>query len=171
MVRIQTLEDAKTRKNAALLLGDLADEIYKLSDWEMVRDALWDSYRKEQTKFVWNAYIKALASYDCESLRDEMVSERKRLQQQDVAEEDKKHVRQLLEQLDALLADYEKKETYTFGGIKKKHPLILTTEPYMQEILLEQVQKLGYTDARVVPRGVRVLADTLDTLQSLRIYR
>lgn len=172
--RLQDLlmhEDAKTRKNAALLLGDLADEIYKLSDWVMVRDALWNSYRKEQTKFVWNAYIKALASYDCESLRDEMVSERKRLQQQDVAEEDKKHVRQLLEQLDALLADYEKKETYTFGGIKKKHPLILTTEPYMQEILLEQVKELGYTDARVVPRGVRVLADTLDTLQSLRIYR
>ena len=51
--RLQDLlmhEDAKTRKNAALLLGDLADEIYKLSDWEMVRDALWDSYRKEQTK-------------------------------------------------------------------------------------------------------------------------
>ena len=127
--------------------------------------------KKNRQKFVWNAYIKALASYDCESLRDEMVSERKRLQQQDVAEEDKKHVRQLLEQLDALLADYEKKETYTFGGIKKKHPLILTTEPYMQEILLEQVQKLGYTEARVVPRGVRVVTDTLDMLQPLRIYR
>lgn len=41
----------------------------------------------------------------------------------------------------------------------------------MREALLAQVQDLGYADARMVGRGVRLLTDSLDKLSQIRIYR
>lgn len=45
-------EDAKTRKNAALLLGDLAVQ--------NALQPLWKAYTREQTLFVKSAYLEAM---------------------------------------------------------------------------------------------------------------
>ena len=44
-------EDAKSRRNAALLLGDL--------EWEDAVEALWEAYCQETTLFVRSAYLTA----------------------------------------------------------------------------------------------------------------
>lgn len=163
--------DAKTRKNAALLLGDLSDRVQALDLACWVTQALWAAYEKEDTKFVLASYIKGLAAYDCGDILESLRAERKRLDAEEIREEDKKHIRLLTEQMDLLLETYEQKENYQYQGIHKKHALILTTDPYMKEALLAQVQDLGYTDARPVGRGVRLLTDDLDKLSRIRICR
>ena len=62
---IQLLEspDAKTRKNAALLLGDLGEPIGEGEKSQKVMEALWNAFDREDTKFVKSAYIHGLASY------------------------------------------------------------------------------------------------------------
>ena len=49
-------EDAKTRKNAALLLGDIS--------YQNGAQALYDAYEKENTLFVKSAYLDALSQMD-----------------------------------------------------------------------------------------------------------
>lgn len=163
--------DAKTRKNAALLLGDLSDRVQALELAGQVTQALWAAYEREDTKFVLASYIKGLSAYDCGEILESLQAERKRLGAEEIWEEDKKHMRLLLEQMDLLLEAYQEKENYRYQGIHKKHALILTTDPYMREALLAQVQDLGYADARMVGRGVRLLTDSLDKLSQIRIYR
>ena len=51
-------EDAKTRKNAALLLGDLAVQ--------NALQPLWKAYTREQTLFVKSAYLEAMKALHAE---------------------------------------------------------------------------------------------------------
>ena len=49
-------EDAKTRKNAVLLLGDL--------EYEPAKDIIYQAYLNEQMMFVKEAYLSALSKLD-----------------------------------------------------------------------------------------------------------
>ena len=80
--------DAKTRKNAALLLGDLSDRVQALELAGQVTQALWAAYEREDTKFVLASYIKGLSAYDCGEILESLQAERKRLGRRDL-EEDK----------------------------------------------------------------------------------
>ena len=55
-------EDAKTRKNAALLLGDL--------EFNAAKKALISAYEKETTRFVKSAYLIALSKLPLQEYRD-----------------------------------------------------------------------------------------------------
>ena len=76
-------EDAKTRKNAALLLGDLA--------YQNATDELYDAYVQEKTLFVRASYLEALAQLDVadklEALKDSLAH----LLGSEVAPENRKH--------------------------------------------------------------------------------
>ena len=50
-------KDAKVRKNAALILGEM--------ECEDMLPVLWQGYQAEQQFFVRPSYVKAMASYDC----------------------------------------------------------------------------------------------------------
>ena len=52
LMKLLGREDAKIRKNAALLLGDMG--------LEAAAEALWDAYCAEETLFVKSAYLTAL---------------------------------------------------------------------------------------------------------------
>ena len=52
-------EDAKSRKNAALLLGDLC--------YEAAAEALYRAYEQETTLFVKSAYLEAMAQLNAEA--------------------------------------------------------------------------------------------------------
>ena len=58
-------EDAKTRKNAALLLGDL--------EYQNAATALYETYAKETTLFVRAAYLQALANLNVEDKLDALT--------------------------------------------------------------------------------------------------
>ena len=92
-------EDAKTRKNAALLFGDLA--------YQNAADALYQAYEEETTLFVRASYLQALAELDAadklESLKqclDKLVSE-------EPLPENKKHVEEEIRALRRMIIRHE----------------------------------------------------------------
>ena len=81
--------DAKTRKNAALLLGDLSDRVQALELAGQVTQALWAAYEREDTKFVLASYIKGLSAYDCGEILESLQAERKRLGAEEIGKKTK----------------------------------------------------------------------------------
>jgi tRNA G10 N-methylase Trm11 len=163
--------DAKTRKNAALLLGDLSGNIAADEVWgTRISRALWQAYGREETRFVSSSYIRALGEYGYQAYIPSLEQELMRLQQQPTAEEDKKHVRALREELQRLLEkERGSQEQPAFLGMKKKHRLLLTCEPYIRENLLEKVKEMGL-DADTCGRGLRVITDQMQALWQLRQF-
>ena len=84
-------EDAKTRKNAALLIGDL-----EISSMQPV---LWKTYEKETTLFVRSFYLIAMQKMDMTAFLKPMKARVRVLSEMEVEESNKKHVREELQEL------------------------------------------------------------------------
>ena len=76
-------EDAKTRKNAALLLGDLAVQ--------NALQPLWKAYTREQTLFVKSAYLEAMKALHAEEILSQLKDRLAELEGEPVTEENRKH--------------------------------------------------------------------------------
>ena len=57
-------DDAKTRKNIALLIGDMADCYLGNDMADMLMELLYNSYKKELQLFVKPSYLMALGNFD-----------------------------------------------------------------------------------------------------------
>ncbi len=170
--RIQQLlshEDAKTRKNAALLLGDLAQDI-KGQGAELC-DALWQAFLKEDTKFVRSAYIHSMSFFDCREYIDELQNLFTSLLETEVLDEEKKHIRELRKEIEQILSSQGEQKQYVFKGIQKKHPILLVAESYIQDALKQHLQQEYRIEGKAVPRGVRVVVDNLKSLHRVELYR
>ena len=77
-------EDAKTRKNAALLFGDLA--------YQNALEALYEAYVSENTLFVKASYLQAMAELDVSEKMPELKEKLTELLALEVEPVNKKHV-------------------------------------------------------------------------------
>ena len=112
-------EDAKTRKNAALLLGDL--------EYQNATPLLFASYEKEETLFVRGAYLQALGKLDATAYLPALETQLMRLTAQPVTEETKKHVDEEIRAIRKILIDYQGIEKHSFSMKEKNHQVLLTT--------------------------------------------
>ncbi len=175
--------DAKTRKNAALLLGDLANNISSARDVEAtgneyqkdetidsaeIAKALWNAYQTDETKFVKSSYLHALARFDYSNFREGLCAEQKKLQTAEIAPEDQKHIREILRELDEIVATFNRE--YHYRGISRKHAVLLTAQSYIHELLAEEVKRKTHLEPRVTKRGIRVTTSDLEPLYQIRIY-
>ena len=169
---IQLLEspDAKTRKNAALLLGDLGEPIGEGEKSQKVMEALWNAFDREDTKFVKSAYIHGLASYPAKVYVPKLRQILTDINQSHIPEEDLKHVRELRREIEAVLTVWDEGETVSFQGIRRKHALLLVAEPYIQDSLCQELKKHNLQGS-VTRRGVRVVTDSLAKIEKIRLYR
>ena len=163
-------EDAKTRKNTALLLGNLAEEMSRAQAEEMP-GCLWRAFEAETTKFLQSSYIQAMAFFDCAEYRDAIQQCYSSLLETEPAPEDIKHVRELRKALEQVLTALDETPTLSFRGMKKKHPILLEAPAYIRELLAEQVQREVRPDAKVTPFGVRVTTDSLDSILRIPLFR
>ena len=99
-------EDAKTRKNAALLLGDLAVQ--------NALQPLWKAYTREQTLFVKSAYLEAMKALHAEEILSQLKDRLAELEGEPVTEENRKHREAELRALRAILIQYEGIDTHHF---------------------------------------------------------
>lgn len=189
-------EDAKTRKNAALFLGDLGARYFRAIYAETliaqatdsaniaydVQDIiaklqetpayLWNAYKKEETRFVLESYIKALASFDCGELYADLIAERDRLAKVVPAEDEKKHLYALRHALDELLSSYDKSASaaLVFRGMHKCHLLFFPIEGNMRPLLLDALKKTGAQSVKETSDGVTAIADSLSQIGQIRIF-
>ena len=153
-------EDAKTRKNAALLFGDLA--------YQNAADALYQAYEEETTLFVRASYLQALAELDAadklESLKqclDKLVSE-------EPLPENKKHVEEEIRALRRMIIRHEGISRHTAELTGKKVTALLHTNRSQRETIRRTIT-CGV--ATLHPLGILVETEELAKLMELRTYR
>ena len=158
-------EDAKVRKNAALLLGELGlDESAQ---------ALYDAYEAEQTRFVKSAYLQALKELDVTPYLDALRARYAELLVYEPVAEEQKHVAQERSLLQQLLSENDVIEKHTFSGWRRTNDVIFTTEYALREPLQKQLESRSREEVRTAlhPFGVRVRTNELSQLCRLHTYR
>lgn len=153
-------EDAKVRKNVALVLGSLGTP--------ECRDVLWKAYRGETQRFVRSVYPQALKGCDCRNLLDRLKEQRRELLAEEETPETEKHRQEELRALNALLAQYEKPKGHRFTGFLRPSDVILITHRDYREATLKQVAE---GQCVLLKTGVKVLGGNLESLMKLRTFR
>lgn len=153
-------EDAKTRKNAALLLGDLA--------YQGALDALWEAYQSEETLFVRGAYLTALYHLDMQSKLAELHEREDELGREDILPENRKHMEEELRAIRKILIRYEGISHHEFQMGEKKQEIILVTNRIHREVVR---RALGDESATLHPLGVKVCTNQITKLFRIRCFK
>ena len=183
-----THEDAKTRKNAALVLQTIAeeygmdifgddqvedpaasDEAPTASDLPSAEVAsyLYAAYKAEETMFARSAYLEALKCFDCEPYRAELMERLTFLKEESWAEGDLKHVREERHAIESLFEAPASEMKSEFKGLDREMGILLVID----EAVREAAQTELGAGARVVPGGVRLTTSSWKKVQSCRLYK
>ena len=115
-------EDAKTRKNAALLLGDLSDVC---TENDKICQALYQAYASEQQLFVKSSYLSAMKNYDYRLYAEALQNRKEELSSQTVEESDLKHVNEEIHMIDEMLIMLQGLKKHAFTGAHVMSDLVL----------------------------------------------
>ncbi len=169
IIKLLNSSDAKTRKNTALLMGDIP-----MPDFLPV---LLKHYQKEEQRFVKTAYLTALQSYDCSTVIPQLKEELEALMSITLTIENTKHIQEEIRALSKLIVQEDGIQTHTFVGAAYPLDCIFTTNPFHKEVLeTEILNQLSVSnpndDSKFLPfsAGVRIITDNLNSLLPLRTY-
>lgn len=155
-----THADAKTRKNVALLLGDLGIE-------EALR-ALWNAYESEEQLFVKSSYLSAMSQLDYDIFLPYLHDRCTQISSMTLTEENKKHFSEELHILNEMIIAKEGINTHIFTGYLNEHDCILLTNRDYKDITEKQI-----SGGEILPfnAGVRVKTTKLRQLLEIRTYQ
>ncbi len=154
-------EDAKTRKNAALVLGLVQSQ-------ESI-DKLWEAYVSETQLFVRSAYLSAMQKLDYRAYEKQLKSRYQTLSASVPAPEEQKHIQEEIKELRRMAIQFEGGITkHKFIGYTKPQDFILTTLKNYQDTTSVQLETGA---ARIIPMGVQVARGNLQEALQIRTYR
>lgn len=160
LISLLSSDDAKTRKNTALLMGDL--EIDEFAE------PLFCQYLQEETLFVKSAYLVGLSSLDCSAFLLKLKSKLRELSSITTNPETKKHTEEELRVLTQLILSKEGLKPHTFCGYHESYDCILLTNRLHSSITDEQIDNGQTTSFRA---GLRVRTKNIQELLDIRTYR
>lgn len=139
-------KDAKIRKNAALILGELESE--DVLPW------LYEAYEKEKQLFVRESYLKAMEKLNFSQMLPKLKKRQKTLQEELLyaADEGKKHLQKEAAVLSRMILKYEKPKHHTFCGGKTEDVILLCNRNNRQ-ITARQIQT---GEVSMLAGGVRI---------------
>ena len=154
-------EDAKTRKNAALVLGSIGSDV--------CRDALLLAYQAETQRFVKSSYLIALQGCDCAECADFFRERQTELIRTERTPETEKHIREELEAVNVLLSRLQPQgENRRFAGLDVPSDVILTAWKEHREVTARQIAKGSVS---LLGSGIRVREADLRELLTIRTWR
>lgn len=153
-------DDAKTRKNAALLFGDLA--------YAPALNVLYEGYQQEKTLFVRASYLQALAELDVTEKLPDLRDALQDLLETEPEPENKKHIDEEIRALRKIIIQNEGIMHHTLDVKGKQVSVILLTNRLHRETIRRSID---CGTAELHPLGVRVETDNLKKLMQLRTYR
>lgn len=154
-------EDAKTRKNAALVLGLLLSQ-------ESI-EKIWEAYLAETQMFVKGAYLASMQKLDCRAYETQIKERYQSLLAYEPKEDEKKHVQEELKELRRLVIQFDGGiSKHPFIGSQKPQDFILTTLKNYQDTTSVQIET-GAT--RIIPMGVQVVGGNLKEALNIRTFR
>lgn len=159
-------EDAKTRKNTALLIGDL-----QLNAMQM---QLWRAYEKEETLFVRSSYLIALQKMDMTAFLKPMKAKIKELSVKEIEETSGKHIREEMQELRKMILSIEGIKKHKFTGWQKISEIILLANRRHLDMVFQELKQLPdviTSDARMMNAGIRMKTAALDQLMEIRTWQ
>ena len=159
-------EDAKTRKNVALLVGDLA-----LTSMQM---NLWRAYEKEETLFVKSSYLTALQSMDMTAFLKPIKARLQILTTLEVDDANRKHIREEIQELNKLVISIEGIKKHKFTGWQKlSEVILLANRRHLETVFMEikQLPDVVTADAKLMNAGIRLKTAALDQLMEVRTWQ
>lgn len=170
-------EDAKTRKNVSLLLGDIAGDI-SLNTTDILNattymERLFEAFEQEQQLFVRSAYLIALKNYDFRPYIDRLKEHLEKLSAMQPEESDRKHITDEIRAIEDMLMMAEGPKLHRFTGEHVKSNLILTTNRRHVDDVVEQIKEIDDINPdkiRTFSAGVMVQTDCIEELLQIRTY-
>lgn len=159
-INLLSADDAKIRKNAALVLGDIGSDGALFS--------LYHAYEVEEKNFVKSSYLAAMGKLNCAAYLSDFRRRYQELSELVPAEEDKKHVNAQLKELEKILLKYDGRKKHKFIGYGEKNRIVLTASGACREIIKGQ---LGAEKTQLHPLGVLLETTNLKPYLSMRTYR
>lgn len=153
-------EDAKTRKNAAGALEQLAVQ--------EALEPLYHAYITEDTLFVNSSYLKAMAALDCRKYLLDFNDRLELLETMEIPEEEKKHRREEVRALQKILVRSRGIDTHEFIENKMPVTVLLTVHKGYGPLLCRQFKE---GTAKVVPLGVLARISHFGGLQKIRFWK
>lgn len=159
MIVLLDNEDSKTRKNTALLMGDLG--LYEFLE------PLFQGYVRETQLFVKSAFLTAMKNFDYDSYVPAFKDRLEKLANTELTIENKKHTEEEMRELSELIISVEGITPHEFIGYHHYYDCILFTNRKYPEITGEQV-----IDGKLSPStfGVRVSTKNIESLLPIRTY-
>lgn len=142
-------EDAKTRKNAALLMGDIGKQEYL--------KPVYEAYRKEEQRFVKSAYLSAISNFDYRDYLDDLKARLELLRRSEMTADNEKHLMEEMRELSSLIVRMEGTATHRFTGWDESYDVVLLTNRNFPELTEAQLKELE-PDATVKTFGAGVMA-------------
>ena len=151
-------DDPKIRKSTAAILGELKDDCLK--------DVIYSAYEKEDTLFVRTAYLKALKKLDYTSLLPALRDKREALLNYECSEDELKHFRDEIAEINRLIEDKESHRVHQFTGYKLEYDIVLTANPCFVKHLKESMD----VPVKALKSGVRLVTDNIKEVAKIRTY-
>ena len=140
LVDLLSSEDAKTRKNAALILGLLKDQ-------ELLSVLLY-AYRHEEKLFIRGDYLDAISCLDYSPVLDDLKKSLDMIEKTDLTEENRKHLLSEASTLRDMISRKEPHKKHRFTGWKKQSDMVLVVSPGMEDLCLNDLPREDCTGIR-----------------------
>lgn len=160
--QLLTSDDAKTRKNAALLMGDL-----ELQDF---CDSLFQAYEAEDQMFVKSSYLTALRPFNYYEYLPNFKQRLDELAGTELTIDNKKHIEEEMRALTELIVEVEGIATHEFTGYTKSYECVLLTNRINAKVTEEQIKKIPACEAKTFTAGVLVKTSNLFNILPIRTY-
>lgn len=155
-------EDAKTRKNTALILGMFYEP-------DCV-ESLMRAYETETTMFVKATYLKALSSYDYSPFEEILLSRKQQLEAGEFDEKDVKHIALELSALKEMYPD--KHNSHVFQDPSEPVKVIFTTRKEIVEVLVDEIDLIDKNSHTTrMQLGVSTRTKSISAMAGIRIYK
>lgn len=157
--RLLENEDAKIRKNAALVMGELAVPCFL--------DKLYAAYQKEEQLFVRSSYLTAMKKLDYSAFLPDLKRRLSVLTEAETEDASRKHMREEARILSELILAKEGIQHHPFTGYQVPSVLVLMTNRNYKNVTREQLE--GIT-SREFNAGVMIKTSDLRKVLSIRTY-
>nr|WP_308625071.1 methyltransferase domain-containing protein [uncultured Eisenbergiella sp.] len=156
-------EDAKTRKNTALLMGDLGRQEFLAP--------VFEAYLREEQRFVKSSYLAAIGRFDYEEYLQDMKSCLENLQKTEVTADNQKHLAEEMRELSGLIVRAEGIRIHRFTGWNETYDIILLTNRNFVDITQNELLSLA-PGAITKPfgAGVKARVKNLNWVTKIRTY-
>lgn len=164
LVSLLSHEDAKTRKNTALLMGDLERAEYL--------EPLVQAYEAEQQMFVKSSYLAAIKNFDYREYMPLLKNRLDMLTKQETTTENQKHVTEEIRELSAMVVMMEGVRMHNFEGKEETFDIVLLTNRNFQETTVKELRDLEpHAKTRVFGAGIMARVENLNWVDSIRTYQ